>query len=339
MLLLTGATGLVGSELEPLLAAARPERRIVRLSRPEFDLARPDLGIDDARLRELEAGVTEIVHCAADTRFQLPLQEARIVNRDGTRRLLDLARRCRRLEKFVHVSTVYVVGRAAGRFREAPLRHGAGFCNTYQQSKYEAEQLVLEARREIPAAIVRLSSIIGDSRTGRVRQFNHVHQLLRLLPRNILPVAPGDPAARIDLIPSDWAARALAFLIDHAFVAGGVYHLCAGPEGSLTLGQMLDCTLEALPGPVKLPRLVSLREYEQYVEKAVRAGDRLLNELLRVLGFFLPHLGLRQLFDNRRARQALAGGRIELPPIGSYYSKVVRYCVATDWGRAAVAGR
>ena len=79
-----------------------------------------------------------------------------MTNTVGTHNLLTFARSCRRLEKLAHISTVYVVGRSTGYFDEAPLRHDNGFCNTYQWSKYEAEELVVQAMRDLPAAIFRL---------------------------------------------------------------------------------------------------------------------------------------------------------------------------------------
>ena len=356
MLLLTGATGLLGSGLLDHLLEATPDRQIIILTRrsntsdliahPRVsvyrgDVTLPQLGLDDEGFSSLQNNLNEIIHCAADIRFGLPLDQARAINTEGTRNLLRLAARCPKLRKFAHLSTVFVVGRSTGLLAEAPLRHSNGFSNTYQQSKYEAEDLVLQAMRDIPICLYRLSSIIGDSRTGQVDQFNYVHQLLRLFPRNVLPIAPADPSAPLDLIPSDWAIAALAYLFDSHFLPGRIYHLCAGPEGSLTVSEMLDLTLgifETHPKsrqwlPIYVPKLVSVARYEEYVERSRRANDIFLNELLRVLGFFLPHLGMFQAFDNRNVKEALAGSGLELPPpIRAYYSRVVEYCLETNWG-------
>jgi nucleoside-diphosphate-sugar epimerase len=354
-MLLTGATGLVGSELIPSLLATRPDRTVVALTRDptrvrcrgvvalQGDVTRGGLGLADDDLAHLYASVTEIIHCAATTRFSLPLPEARATNVDGTRNILDFARRCKRLEKLAHISTVFVVGRSTGWLAEVPLRHGNGFTNSYQQSKYEAEDLVLEAMQVLPASIFRLSAIIGDSKTGKVRQFNYVHQILRLFPHNMLPIAPGDPDAPVDLIATDWIAAALAYLFDNAFNAGQVRHLCAGPDGSVTLRQLLDLTLEAFERhprgrawmPIQVPQLVSVPEFDEYVAGKLRGDDILLKDLLRVLGYFLPHLGMFQAFDNTRARAELAQGGVRMPAIGDYYDKVVRYCLETNWGLEA----
>jgi nucleoside-diphosphate-sugar epimerase len=255
--------------------------------------------------------------------------------------VLDLARRCRRLVRLGHVSTVYVCGRAAGAIAEAPAPPPAeGFSNAYQESKHEAEAFVLQAMGDVPAAIYRLSSLVGDSRSGRVGQFNHVHQLVRLFPRNVLPVMPAEPRAPVDLVPSDWVAGALVHLFDETFVPGAVAQLCAGREGSLTVQEVVDLTRQAYArhplgrrwGPIRAPELVPLAEYERYVARHRQGSDRLYGELLRVLDYFLPHLGIEQAFENHLAMDGLAGAAMPLPPIRSYYEKVVRYCLDTWWG-------
>jgi nucleoside-diphosphate-sugar epimerase len=357
VLFLTGVTGLVGGELRDRLLAAQPDRHLVVLTRqrerlPELismagveglhgDMTHPHLGLDDCAYADLRKRVTEIIHCAADTRFGISLESARAVNTEGTRKVLELARDCRKLKKFAYVSTVYTAGRSSGHFLEGPFQHSSGFSNSYQQSKYEAEALVCQAMSELPAAIFRLSSVLGDSRTGVVRQFNYLHQLLRLFPRNMLPLAPGDPDAPVDLIASDWTMEALAYLFEFGFVPGRFYHICAGPRYSLTLRAMIDLTVSIFEShplglkwlPIRVPELVPLSRYEEFVEQRRLEGDRLLNELLRILGYFLPHLGIFQAFDNTNTMEALASEGLEFPHIGTYFGKVVQYCLETNWGR------
>lgn len=355
--LLTGATGLVGGGLMRLLRED-PDRHLFVLARPDAargalassartivlpgDLTRPHLGLDASCEEMLTREVSEIVHCAADTRFGLPLETSRAVNTTATEALLSLARRCRKLERFTHVSTVYVAGRASGAFGEAPLRHEAGFYNTYQQSKYDAEQLVVAAMGDLPAVIVRLSSLIGDSGSGHVRQFNYVHRLMKLLPQNVLPIVPGLSSAPIDLIPTDWAIPALAHVVRTGFQAGAVYHICAGPDRSLGVSEMIDLTVRAYEShpdgrrwlPIRVPRLVSVAEFEAYVERRRGEPDRLFNELLRVLSYFVPHLGLYQAFENRKTLGVLQAADLGAPPpIRSYYEKVVHHGLQTGWGK------
>ena len=356
-LFLTGATGYVGGALLRVLSRGTPRQFVLLTRRREQlekvcppghfsllqgDITRPHFGLGDHTYAELAEQITEIVHCAADTRFGISLEAAREINTEGTQTVLDFAVRCRQLKKFGYVSTVYVVGRSTGCFPESRIRHQNGFCNAYQQSKYEAEELVWRVMGEVPAAIFRLSSLLGDSLTGTVQQFNHVHRLIRLLPLNVLPVVPGQPDAPIDLVASDWVITALAFLFESAFAPGRFYHLCAGPENSLRLREMIDLALsvyESHPNgkrwmPIHVPDLVSLSCYEEFVEKGRQNRDRLFNELVRVLGYFLPHLAIFQAFENRNTLRALAPSSLQFPSIGPCFARVVRFCLDTNWGRS-----
>jgi len=301
---------------------------------------RSELGLSAHQLATLRQSLTEVIHCAADTRFDRPLEDSRRVNVLGTGNLLRLAQQCARITKFLHVSTVYVAGRCAGRIPEAALTHSARFSNSYQQSKYEAEDLVRSCSGSLPVAIARISSIIGESGTGRVRQFNHIHQLLKLFPQCAIPMAPYDPAASVDVVPSDWVAEALTRLFQDHFASGAVYHLCASDTENFTVEEMLAEThrLFALhPSgakwlPIRLPKLVPLAEYEEWSLRARREEKPLLMELIRVLGYYLPHLGLRQVFENSATMRMLESAPA-LPPIRDTFASVVRWCLDTDWGK------
>ena len=354
-LLLTGASGLLGGELLARLAPARPGARIYVLTRdpdriparfrgPQFsllpgDIRRPNLGLSDWQVTALRRSVTEIIHCAADTRFDAPLHEARETNCQGTANLLRLASDCERLIKFLHVSTVYIAGRLTGAIPESVIAHSQRFCNAYQQSKYEAESLVASFAGSVPVAIARLSTIVGDSR-GVVTHQNYVHQLLRLFPRSHLQQAPYEPKALVDVIASDWAADAMAWLFLNRFQAGEVWHLTDGPTARFTFEEMLAETHRLFAHhpkaqrwlPIELPRLVPLIDYEEFVERTMHSGSRLAAELLRVVGYCLPHLGISQTFENHRTRALLAPSGLEPPPARELFADVVRWCLDTDWG-------
>lgn len=183
----------------PLLLAADESRSVTVLVRDAGrmlkhrrvkvatgDLRTPQLGFDRASWDSLANTITEIVHCAADIRFNRSIEEARAVNTVGTRTMLRLAREARRLKRFAHVSTTYVMGRDQGELPECQYCTSSGFVNTYEQAKYEAECEVFAAMPSIPAAVFRLSSVAGT-------QTNYFHQALRLIPRNPFPLIPGLP--------------------------------------------------------------------------------------------------------------------------------------------------
>jgi thioester reductase-like protein len=352
-ILLTGGTGLIGSAWLPILQARHPDDQLVVLVRKQPDVARfalaqicalqgdltqPSLGLSPHVYRQLACSLRTIVHCAADIRFSTSLDESRAINLEGTRRLLQLASQSRRFEKFAHLSTVHVVGDRPGEFAEGRAVPGR-FLSAYQQSKFEAEQLVLSMAPHVPSAIYRLSTVIGDSVTGHVRQFNYFHQLLRLALASQLPMVPAHASAPIDLITSDWAVSALDRLFAGHFAAGQILHVCAGPERSLTAHQLIDFTFDFYdqhPATASLrrgarPEPVPLAEFSRYAERFLATGAHA--KLWQSLSSFLPLLGIPQSFRNSTALGLLGDAKPPLPPIQQTLPKVMSYCLESNWGR------
>jgi long-chain acyl-CoA synthetase len=94
-----------------------PPAGIERLRPVPGDILERGFGLSAADVR----GVERVVHCAASIEFTLPLREAREVNVSGTAHVVELCRRLPALERYVHVSTAYVAGRATGTFAEDDL--------------------------------------------------------------------------------------------------------------------------------------------------------------------------------------------------------------------------
>lgn len=353
--LVTGGTGTLGRELAARFArqgdAVVIVARGVRGAGPgelpagacvlAGDLrAGATLGLTAGDSADLRERVTDIVHCAADTSFTRPLAEARAANVDGTRAVLDFARGCARLERVACFSTVYVAGRATGCFGEDDAGGADGFVNSYEQSKAEMEVLVREAMADLPIALYRLSTMIGDSRTGVVHGFNAVHHALRLLYQGLAPMVPGRDEVLVDFVPVDYVADAAHHLIEHAFAPGATYHLCAGAAGSATLGALLDATMAAFERyrpawrkrSIARPALVDLPTYELFVRSVEEAGNQVLLQATRAVQAFAYQLAYPKVFGARRAEAALAPAGMVAPPVLDYYDRVVRWCVETNWG-------
>lgn len=355
-ILVTGATGTLGRELVArfvrpgdtlVVALARGARGTARESLPSTVRAvagdvrqGATLGLPDDDLTILRSSVTDIVHCAADTTFNRPLADARATNVDGTRAVLGFATQCKRLERVACFSTVYVAGRTTGCFGERDIGGADGFVNSYEQSKAEMEAVARDAMAELPIAIYRLSTIIGDSRSGAVHGFNAIHHALRLLYQGLAPMVPGKEASLVDLIPVDFAADAASHLIDHAFTPGATYHLCAGAERSVTLGALLDATMTAFERyrpawrkrSIARPAIVELETYELFVRSVEEAGNQVLLQATRAVQAFAYQLAYPKVFDTREADTALANAGIAPPPVLNYYDAIVRWCIETNWG-------
>ena len=236
VIFLTGATGLLGGEILRSVLVAEPSASVIVLVRgdparydnliddtlrAEFasrvepvwgDLEKPGLGLDGRTRAAITERMTHVIHAAASIDFAMPYAAAHAVNYDGTARVYDLAREARHLQAFAHVSTAYVAGRRTGVVTEDELEHDAGFVNAYERSKYESEQFLRARMGELPIAVYRTVTMIGNSREGVVRQFNYFHHSLRFLYHGLVPVIPADPSMRVDVIPADWAAEVVRFL-------------------------------------------------------------------------------------------------------------------------------
>jgi nucleoside-diphosphate-sugar epimerase len=167
--LVTGATGFVGSHVAEALAArgdtvralARPGADTAALEKLGVTVVRGDLS-DPASVRPAVEGVDVVVHCAAKVGDWGPLDDYRKVNVEGLRALLD-ATLGRPLHRFVHVSTlgVYEARHHYQTDETEPLpdKHIDG----YTQSKVETERLALQYHRkqQVPVTILRPGFVYG----------------------------------------------------------------------------------------------------------------------------------------------------------------------------------
>jgi nucleoside-diphosphate-sugar epimerase len=331
--LITGATGFLGMELvarmldegdgpDIHLAVRAPDRlaaqerigemigrlyktppeSIARLRAVRMDLTEP---MRDPERRIQLAGVERVIHCAASISFTLPLEEARAINVAGTRRVLDLARSLPALERFVHVSTAYVGGRRAGLFGEDDVG-GGEFRNTYEQSKWEAEQVV--AASEVPWAIVRPSIVVGESDSGWTSAFNVLYWPLQAFTRGLLDEVPAAPDGVVDMVPVDHVAEVIervAFETDDA----GCFHAVAGADAP-TVAELLDAICALMNR--KPPRL----------QPPSSAADH-------PAGVFAPYFDVRTRFGDARA-SALVGPP---PEALSYLPRLLEYGHAARWGK------
>ena len=142
----------------------------------DFTLA--DLGFDAAVKETLLREVKMIYHVGAEIGLQKTGSEFDSVNKEGTANVVNFAKEIPDLKRFVHVSTAYVAGQQTGKIMET-LAEGQEFSSLYEKSKSEAEILVRDSG--LPWTICRPGMIIGDSKTGRVKNFNTIYYILKLL--------------------------------------------------------------------------------------------------------------------------------------------------------------
>ena len=190
--------------------------------------------------------------------FTLPLEEAREINVEGTRRLLELAELCLahgELRRFSHVSTAYVAGTATGVFDEDDHDLGQEFRNSYERTKWEAERLARAHAERLPVQIFRPSIVVGEQTTGWTASFNVIYGPLRAYAKgDAVPLIPGRRSAPVDVVPVDYVADAIFALASRPEGAGRTYSLAAGPQAS-SVGELVALSAQAFDRsrPVTVP--------------------------------------------------------------------------------------
>ena len=337
--LITGAGGYLGRLLARRYREAGEE--VLEHGRASGDLAGPDPFADvDDRQR---GRVTAIVHAAAVTRFDVARHVAGAVNVEGTAKVVDLARSCRRLESLGILSTIYSTGLRAGPICEQLYGDGAGFANDYEWSKWAAEQVVAgEAGSGLPWRVLRVATVVADDDTGAVTQHNAFHETLKLWFHGLLPLVPGDAATPLYLVTGSFVADAVLAVMDDPG-AEGVYHLAHAPADSLALGQVLDVVAEAFEAVERFRRRGVLRpllgdeETFHLLARGVSTfGGGLVRQSLRSVVPFARQLFVPKLVGNDRLRGVL-GARYAAPDPAELVRRTCRCLVDTDWGRHAVA--
>jgi long-chain acyl-CoA synthetase len=366
-LLITGATGIVGIELvRELLRSSDPPALLVllrgnaeeieakrrwilqwaevgeeqagRLEVVSGDVTLPCLGLSESDRRRIEP-VTGILHAAAGTRFDMTPEGALESNVTGTRNLLTLARTFPRLERVTVVSTAFVAGRREGVIGEEDLDLDAGFNNEYEHSKALAEHEVRGFMSELPIAVCRLSLVVGRREDGRISRLTGLYPILRLFHEGLLAMITGDPAQAIDLIPADFAARAVLHLAGPGFASGATFHVCAGRDRSFSLGELfpaVDAFLARCDPSWRgrgqpLPMMVTPTVFRDFVDIVELTGNPRLRQIIQQTHTVTRQLETPRNFDTTRFDLALANGALSLSHAHEWLEPIVARGVETRW--------
>lgn len=253
--LLTGASGVVGSALRPLLTR-RYNLLSLRHQAPvggecyAADVLLPRYGLSDALYRDLASRVDIVVNAAAVTSFAVDAPyRVNVASAEAACAFAAAAD-----ARLLHLSTAFVAR------DEAPppelLSDAASTPHFYLASKQAGERIVRDSG--VPAAIARLAIVLGDSKTGAIARPQGLHQVLEAVLGNQLPMVPFGEGSSVDFIPQDVAAAALLELVD-AGVPAGEYWLAAGKSALTTerMSALCEAVAAEFGRAVARPRVVS----------------------------------------------------------------------------------
>jgi thioester reductase-like protein len=280
------------------------------------DIRGDNLALDPGVAKDLLQEIVVVVHAAANTRFTAPDDDLYEVNVRGTGRLLELAKRCPRLQQVLLVSTTCVAGTRTGAIAERVANVAPDFVNAYERTKWHAERLAMVT--DLPIRIARLSTCIGDGHTGFVHRFGAIHYALHWLRRGLVPMVPGVDGSRVDLIPTDVAARWLARAVARPVERFEVCQVVAG-KAAIPLDDLLKFVVDHLRvrdegwarRQIDAPVVVDALTFKLFERTALRSGDPLFRRVLESVNAFLPSLLYPKAFQTEHA-DACWGGPLSL---------------------------
>jgi dephospho-CoA kinase len=346
--LVTGFPAFTAKRMIAELAAREPETKLYVLARDRFapdadkliadlranaevlvgDVCDMDLGLSSAEYHALSRELTWLHHLAGIYFMGVDAETARRVNVGGTRNVLELARDAGRLERVVHWSTAMVSGKRGGTVYEDDLDAGQKFHNGYERTKYEAEQLVRAAMRQLPITVMRPSVIVGDSATGEIDKLDGPYYLMVLIATNAsgmsLPIL-GRGDAPLHLVPIDYVVQAAWHAARSSGSAGKTFHLVdPNPQTARAVFEGVAAHANTAIPRGSIPRPLA---------RAVLRTPGLAR-LGRGPLAFLDLLDHDVHYDQSNTAQALTGTTVRCPALADYLPALVDHVLEVVRGRA-----
>jgi nucleoside-diphosphate-sugar epimerase len=301
--LLTGASGFVGSHILDLLVARGIPTAILLRSSSNRRFIEPQLSRVDVRVGSISEpaslpaaleGITHVIHCAGCTKAIGSAEYYRI-NRDGTRNLVDAVnQRHSEIRRFVLISSLAAShpARAAAPAREddesAPVTE-------YGRSKLAGERAVRELVR-VPFVILRPAAVYGPRDGDFLLMFKAARA--RWVP------SFGGGSQQLSLVYVEDVARAVIACLEGPAIEGRVYHVAhrevfTARELTAEIGRQLGVNTVQVPLPLPLlwpvclvgegiarvrgrPSIVNLQKYPELTAPGWVCDSRRLREELGI---------------------------------------------------------
>lgn len=274
-----------------------------------------DLGLSGAEFRQLTREVDRIHHLAHVGSSAVDARTAHTINVVGAAEILEFARAAPQLACLVFHSTAHVSGDRTGVVYEDDLACGQAFRAEADEARMRAEVLLRRSMREVPIAVVRPTTIVGD--TGENDRLEGIYLLVLLVvatPAEIAIPFPGRGDMPLNIVPLDYAIRAAHAIGRHPSAPGRTFHL-------------------ADPNPLSARSVFELVTHAGG-RRTARGSipSNLAKALLRTPGIdrfarspkaFVEQLTSNVRYDTRNTDQVLLSAGIVCPPFESYVDDLV----------------
>lgn len=375
-ILLTGATGNLGSRILAEFLKANEDTKFVllvygkeyqdaqkqvesvlafwdcssdSLNRIEIflgDITEATLGFSPEDYTRLTEKVTHVIHCAANFKLDLSLEEARKSILEATKNVVVFGKECQKkgiFKKFNYISTLDVAGNLEGVIREEFLTHTKRkFLNTYQIAKSEAEEYLREQHEKhfFPMTIYRPSMLVGDSQNGKIINLQSLYHIINdMFLRPESKILPGKDFS-IDPMPLDLISRGMYLMYDAPETVGKVYHFASGYELSLALPVFIDelqkiyqkITGKIIAKPIFISPLVPYMLISLLCFLSFGSLKKKLNIQKDMIQYFF--LDVR--FDNSQMKSFLEARGVMIPHLKDYLPVLCAYMIKKNPALAAL---
>jgi len=276
-----------------------------------------DLGLSGAEFRKLSREVDRIHHLSHASVGSVDRKRAHASNVVGAAEIIEFARATSGLECLVFHSTAHVSGDRTGVVYEDELASGQAFKSEVEETRMQAEALVRSAMCNVPVAVVRPTTIVGDFDPHDDDRLDGLYLLGLLIvatPAEIAIPFPGKGDTPLNIVPIDFVVRAAHAISRAPSAPGRTFHL-------------------ADPRPFPAQRVAEVVAHASG-KRAARSHipSNLARALLRTPGIerfvrspraFVEQLTTPVRYDTRNADQILRASGVECPPFDTYADDLV----------------
>ncbi|MFS0688281.1 SDR family oxidoreductase [Sporosarcina sp. 179-K 8C2 HS] len=271
------------------------------------DITQPDLALAKKNLSEIRGYRLTIWHLAAIYDLAVKPDIAWKVNVEGTRHVNAFVYEHPSIDRYMYFSTAYVAGRREGRLLETELVRPTAFKNHYEETKFEAELLVENLKKEKPITIIRPGIVRGHSVTGETMKFDGPYFFMNMIDRlRWMPFIPyvGKTHARINVVPIDYILSATIYLSGKDEAVGKTIHLTdPSPHPVEEVFRAMTIALTGKKPKGRLPqKIVELSLKPTFVQRKLGVEVETLD-----------YLNWNSHFDTSLAEKLLEGSAIVCP--------------------------